>query len=151
MMPVFVGARAGAIFSATTDVMHLYAASGELSEVLEVGWGGEATTTTAMRTRFTRATTAGTSPTTNTDNQQLDQQGTAATAKIDSVTTVTSPTYAAGSLFPEQSWNGHGGVVRWLASPDQKITLVGAAAAAHISIRNEVGSLTGSAGWIWRE
>ena len=151
-MPVFTATRAGTIFAATTAVAHLYAAAGEFAELLELGWAGEATTSTKMRTRLTRASVAGTSPTTTLDIQQNDMQGlgAGATPLLQAVTTVTSPTLVAGSLLPIQSWNAHGGIVRWLAGPSERMTLIHTAA-CHLTMQNEVGAADGSAGFVWME
>src|SRR5262245_28759012 len=143
------GAVSGVTFAATTDVIIIEAATNKVAKILEIGWAGEATTTTAMRTRFTRASTAGTAITGTVDVQgQSDAQTPGASLGTSS----TSPTYAAGSLIPFNSWNAHGGVVRWLANPGEEFWLIqGVAALKQAAIRNEVGAPTGTAGLVFIE
>src|SRR5262245_39535029 len=122
-MPKYTASRGGVSglsIAATTDLIIIEAGSNRMAKVWEVGWGGEATTTTAMRTRFTLATTAGTSITGTVDVQKLSP-ATDPTQAATLGTSSTSPTYAAGSMIPVMSWNAHGGVVRWLAAPGEEI------------------------------
>lgn len=125
--------------ASTTDLIVIEAGSSRMLKILEVGWGGEATTTTALRTRLALASTAGTSITGTVDVvKQIP--ATDPTNAFVTGTSSTSPTYAAGNLIPFSSWNAHGGVVRWLANPGEEFVLVQAVTGGkQVALRNENG------------
>lgn len=133
------------------DCFSLDAASGESCKVLEISFGGEATTSTAMRTRFTRSA-SGSTPVAG-DVQKVHPN--AATNLVTFAKNTgggdggwtTQPTLTAGALYVA-SWNAHGGVIRWLAAPGEEFILHGA---AHMSCRNAVGTATSTYGVIWEE
>ena len=135
--------------SLTDDNWALAAGASESCRVLEVSWGGESTTTTAMATRVARsdsqtgATTAG---------SVAKGHPNAATNLVAFATTfaTTQPTLNAGDLFMT-SWNSHGGVVRWLAAPGEEFVLIGATTEICISCRNSVGVGVSSYGTAWIE
>lgn len=104
--------------------------------VLEVSWGGEVTTSTAMRTRIARASTQGTT-TTAGNVQKIHSRAPTNTIVFATSAWTTQPTLSAGGLF-ETSWNAHGGVVRWLAAPGEEFIIIGSAG---ISCRNGTGKL----------
>src|SRR5687768_2440771 len=96
----------------TDDNWFITAGAGEVGAVLEVHWGGEATTSTAMATRVARssgqagAATAG-------SVAKLAPNNPTNLLTFGTTFATTQPTLDAGDLFAE-SWNAHGGVVRWL-------------------------------------
>ena len=144
-MPQFTASRgsvSGVTSAATTDLIILEAGTSRLLKVIEVGWGGEATTTTAMRTRLAQASTAGTALTGTVDILK-GAPATDPAAAFTSGTSSTSPTYAAGNMIPFSSWNAHGGVVRWLADPNEYLLFIQAVTAGkQFALRNEVGATT---------
>ena len=142
------GAVSGVSSAATTDLIIVEAGSSRQLKILEVAWGGEATSTTAMRTRLALATTAGTSLTGTVDIvKQIP--ATDPTNAFTSGTSSTSPTYGAGSLIPFSSWNSHGGVVRWLANPGEEFLLIQAVTGGkQVALRNEVGVATITCGLV---
>src|SRR5262245_24705645 len=153
-MPQFTASRGGVsglTFAATTDLIIIEAGSNKMATIIEVGWGGEATTSTAMRTRLTLASTAGTSITGTVDVQGRSP-ATDGTKAATLGTSSTSPTYAVGSMIPIMSWNAHGGIVRWQAMPGEEFILIQAVTGGkQASLRNEVGSATGTAGLVFVE
>lgn len=142
------GAVSGVTSAATTDLIVIEAGSSRMLKILEVGWGGEATTTTAMRTRLALASTAGTSITGTVDVVKQIPATDPANAFTTGVSS-TSPTYAAGNMIPFSSWNSHGGVVRWLANPGEEFLLIQAVTAGkQVALRNEVGVATITCGLV---
>lgn len=131
------------------DNWTLTAGAGKSGKIIEVHWGGEVETTTKMHTRVARSSGQAGAATNgnvakihpNSPNNGLNFVLTFAT---------TQPTLDAGDLFAE-SWNAHGGVVRWLASPGEEFVLIGAASELCISCRNSVGTAISSYGTIWSE
>ena len=136
--------------STSDDNWTLDAVDAGIGKVKEVYWGGEATTSTAMRTRISRANAEAGSQT----NGNVSEFGGAdqPANKVDFVTTygTTQPTLASADLFAI-SWNAHGGVVRWLADPDEEIWLITGQTLDLISCRNSTGTATSSYGVIWQE
>ncbi len=127
------------------------ATAGDLAKILEVHWGGFVTTSTAMTTRVTRPTTAGTVPVAGTA-AVLSPFHTAAN-KVEFVTGWTAqPVLAAdeADLFTE-SWNAHGGVVRWLAAPGEEFIVTFGLLFEGISCRNLNGVAASTYGTIWEE
>ena len=121
------------------------------AKIIEVSWGGEVTTSTAMRTRIARDSAVGTG-TRTAGNVQKGNQHSAANAAFFSITYGTAqPTIVAGALFGT-SWNAHGGVVRWLAAPGEEFQVFDAAAAnASLECRADVGTATSTYDVIWEE
>lgn len=153
-----MGRYSGVVLGITPDTGNdnwsLNAAANESGCVLEVHWGGQATTSTAMQTSIARSASGSTL--TAGDVQKLHPN--TPTNLMDFVKNTggadggwtTQPTLTAGALFAE-SWNAHGGVVRWLAAPGEEFVIIGAATPAQMSCRNAVGTATSSYGVIWQE
>lgn len=137
--------------STSDDNWTLDAPTAKSGRVLEVSWGGEATTTTAMQTRVTRCNTgAGQHPVgagTLVASVALHPNSPSAGIMIYSTYATQQPTLVSGDLF-STSWNAHGGVVRWLAAPGEEFVIIGVAT---ICCRNSVGTATSSYGVIWEE
>ena len=134
--------------STTDDNLTLAAGASEQAAVIEVSWGGEATTSTAMHTRNARSS-GQTGSATLANTEVIHPYGTA-TSPVRAITTfaTTQPTLENGDLFAT-SWNAHGGVIRWLAAPGEEWILIGAATELCISNRNSVGTGTSSYGIVY--
>lgn len=127
------------------DNFGLDAIAGESGKIVDVGWGGEVTTSTAMRTRFARSS-GGTVPVAG-DVQKRHPNSVGNI--IGFITGWTAqPALVAGNLIPVASWNAHGGTVRWLASPEEAIIILGA---EQISCREFLGAIAASFGATWDE
>ncbi len=143
-MSKYHGTRKGITPATTADNWTLNAAADEHGKILELRMSGEVTTTNAMRTRVARAA-SGATPTSATPGK-LHPKSPA--NLIDFVTTwTTQPTLNADDLFAE-SWNAHGGVLRWLAAPGEELVIIGA---EQISCRNEVGVQASTYSVVWEE
>lgn len=141
----------GAITPSTSDDnWTLDAVSAGIGKIKEFYWGGGATTSTAMHTRVARANGEAGSQTTGNVSEYggADQPAN----KVDFVTTygTTQPSLNAADIF-SMSWNAHGGVVRWLADPDEEIWVQTGQTLDLISCRNSAGTATSSYGVIWSE
>ena len=131
----------------TQDNYALEAASGESGKITEVrfsstitGGGG-----TSMDTRVGRTNGSGTVPVLG--NVQLGHPNSDPN-KIDFVTAWTSqPVLDVGALLQEE-WLSAGGVVRWLAGPDEEWIILGA---EQISCRNTAGVASSSYRAVWHE
>lgn len=143
-MSVYTGLEQKTVVLAE-DNFGLDAAAGESGRILEVGWGGEVTTSTAMRTRLARSS-GGTVPVAG-DVQKRNPNSVANIIEFADGWTV-QPTLDAGSLIPVASWNAHGGTVRWLAAPGEEIIILGA---EQISCREALGAIAASFGATWDE
>lgn len=136
--------------STTDDNWALDAVSAGIGKLKEVSWGGQSTTSTAMETRVARSNgEAGAQTLGNVAN--LGGQGNPAN-DLDFVLTyaTTQPALEAADLYAE-SWNSHGGVVRWLADPDEEIWVITGQTLDEISCRNSVGVGVSSYGCKWSE
>ena len=136
--------------SNTDDNIALDAVSAGIGKVKEIHWGGEATTSTAMHTRLSRANgEAGAQ--TNGNVAKIEGEG-VPTNDIDSVTTyaTTQPALNAADIYTE-SWNAHGGVIRWLADPEEEVWLITGQVLDILSCRNSVGTATSSYEIKWAE
>lgn len=127
------------------DNFSLDAAAGESGKIGDVGWGGEVTTSTAMRTRLARSS-GGATPVSGDVQKRHPNSVTNVINFVDGWTT--QPTLTAGNLIPVASWNAHGGTVRWLAAPGEEIEILGA---EQISCREELGAIAASFGATWDE
>jgi hypothetical protein len=146
-MPKFAGHLLGVTPSGAVANWILETQASRMSNIQEVSWGGEVTTSTAMRTRIARDSAIGTGTRTAGSTQSLNPNS-AATAAFFSTTYASSqPTISAGALFGT-SWNAHGGVVRWLAAPGEEFILVGSQS---IECRADVGTATSSYGVVWED
>ena len=135
--------------STTDDNWVLAAGASESCKVNEVHWGGEVTTSTAMHTRVARSS-GQTGNTTAGSVAKIHPNSVTNVVSFGTTFATTQPTLDAGDLFAE-SWNAHGGVVRWLAAPGEEFVLLGAATELCLSCRNSVGTATSSYGTIWEE
>ena len=125
--------------------------AGVNANVQEVSWGGETTTSTAMRTRIARDTIVGTGSRTAGNVQKLNQHSPANAAFFSTTYATLQPTILVGALFGT-SWNAHGGVVRWLAAPGEEFNIYDAGATtASLECRSDVGTATSSYDVIWEE
>ena len=136
--------------STTDDNWTLDAVSAGIGKLKEVHWGGQATTSTAMATRVARANgEAGAQTAGNVAN--LEGEGNPANV-LDFVTTyaTTQPSLNAADIYGE-SWNDHGGVVRWLADPEEEVWVISGQTLDLISCRNSVGTGVSSYSGKWTE
>jgi len=149
-MAVYTGNDAGITPATTDDNWTLDAVATETGQILEVGWGGEATASTAMRTRLARGSGAAATPVVGTPGKRHPNS----VANLIAFTTgwTTQPTIDAvpQDLIPVQSWNAHGGVVRWLAAPGEEIVMIGGTN-VYICCRNAIGVGVSSYGVTWDE
>jgi hypothetical protein len=108
-------------------------AAAQRCQISEVYMGGEAPSSSTVAsmvlgraTTLASTATAGTATTIATDIQAT-LPASVPTAFTQWVTTA-APVVAAGAPILHLSFNAYGGIVRWVASPDQAITLLGASA-----------------------
>lgn len=139
-------------FSPTVGVAPLILESTSTTQIYsiqEAMFGGEVTSSSAMRTRIARDSAVGTGSRTAAGVQRLDQTVTTPGNAAYCSTTygTTQPTIQAGALV-QVSWNANGGFVRWLAAPGEELMLTGANS---IEMRQDVGSSQSSYSWIWTE
>lgn len=146
-MSKFNGAVLGATPVAGVALWVLETVSGILARVVEVSWGGEVTTSTAMRTRIARDSAIGTGARTAGNLQKTNLKSPANGAFFSTTYGSTQPTISAGALFGT-SWNAHGGVVRWLAAPGEEFEIVDAIS---LECRQDVGTATSSYGVVFEE
>jgi len=128
------------------------AIASRLGWVVEFGGGGEATTSTKMRTVASRASTVGITPVDLTE--QKGNPLTVAATLFCSTSFGTDPVITAGDEGLWQSgWNAHGGIFRWLAAPDQGWGFFGTAASeSEISWENRLASGGDATYWMmWGE
>jgi uncharacterized membrane protein len=119
--------------------------------IKELTFGGEVTTSTAMRTRLARDSAVGTGSRTAGNVQKGDQHTPANLAFFSTTYATTQPTIVAGCVWGT-SWNAHGGVIRWLADPTYLLTSYDAVAGnASLEVRQDVGTATSSFVTIWLE
>lgn len=150
-MAKFSGDRASITPSTGVANWVLETVSTVQADVMEVSWGGETTTSTAMRTRIARDTIVGTGSRTAGNVQKLNQHSPANGAFFSTTYATLQPTILVGALFGT-SWNAHGGVVRWLAAPGEELNIYDAGATtASLECRADVGTATSSYDVIWSE
>ena len=129
----------------------LETASGNSCLVKEVSWGGESTTSTAMRSRIARDSVVGTGSRTAGNTQKRDQHSPANATFFSTTYATLQPSIYAGALFGT-SWNSHGGVIRWLAAPGEEFNIYDAGATtASLECRQDVGVGTSSYNVIWED
>lgn len=150
-MATYSGFVAGLTPTAGVANWVLEAVSGVSGSIKEVSWGGEVTTSTAMRTRIARDSAVGTGSRTAGNVQKGNMHSPANGIFFSTTYGTTQPTVVAGALFGT-SWNAHGGVVRWLADPTEVFGIYDASAAnASLECRADVGTATSSYGVTWAE
>lgn len=129
----------------SNDNFTLVGTAAKLCRVKELRFSGGASSSTPAHTDFALST-AGTTPVSATP-QKLSPNSPANNTNF-----YTSWTGQPSSLvFPGylgEDWNQYGGVIRWLADPEEGIYLLGAACA---SCRNSSGTGTSSYATIWLE
>lgn len=150
-MSVYSGFLAGISPVAGVANWILESVSGVSGCVKEVTFGGEVTTSTAMRTRIARDSAVGTGARTAGNLQKKDQHSPTNGLFFSTTYATTQPTISAGALWGT-SWNAHGGVIRWLADPYECFLIHDAAAAnASLECRADVGTATSSYHVIFEE
>lgn len=150
-MAKYSGFVAGITPSAGVANWVLEGTSTAAGRILEVSWGGEATTTTAMRSRIARDSAVGTGARTAGNVQKVNQLSPANGIFFSTTYATTQPTISAGALFGV-SWNAHGGVVRWLAAPGEEFIIhYNGAANLSVECRADVGTATSSYAVVWDE
>lgn len=129
--PVYSIINAGVTTSITADALTFQAASTGQGRILELILGGEATTSTVMRTAVQRAGTSITSNTAITPE------------KFNSRSPAVAGTYGkagtqslVGNAMLSLAWNAFGGFIRWVAGPGEEMYYV----------NSEVISMRGAAG-----
>ena len=148
-MALYAAARRSITPATTTDNWTLTAGASKSGRIVEFSWGGEQTTTTAVASRVARSDSQ-TGNTTSVTNAKLHPNSPASGMVVASSFATTQPTLNTGDLFAT-SWNAHGGVVRWLAAPEERMVLIGAATEINISQRNTVTSGVHSYSVVWEE
>ena len=136
----------------TDDNWILSGGAGEVAVVMRAGAGGEPTTTTAMCTRW-NAAVIDASPGALTAGNVGKGTPNLPTNTVSFGTTFATnqPALAAGDLWAE-SWNAHGGIVRWEARDETDAwVLIGAATEKLIVCRNSVGVGLSTYGVTWEE
>lgn len=150
-MAAFSGSQLGITPSATVANCGLQSTSGNAANIKEVSWGGEVTTSTAMRTRLARDSALGTGSATAGNVQKLRGHANSNSVTFWTTYATTQPTCAAGQIVGT-SWNAHGGVVRFLLDPSEVVDIYDAAAGtSSIELRQDVGTATSSYSIVWEE
>ena len=118
--------------------------------VKEIYWGGETTSSTAMRTRVARSN--GEAGAQTGGNTAKPDGANTPSAQIDFVTTYasTQPTLEAGSLFA-MGWNAHGGMIRWQKNMRDGFFMITGETLDLISCRNGTGTGQSTYGVEWEE
>ena len=149
---MFTFGRSGITPNTANDNWTLFAdTAGDIGRVKEFGWGGEVNTGTIMRTRVVRPTTAGATITAGTPGSSDVRALTARLAVATGWTTQpVIPADGTGELYVT-SWNAFGGVIRWLAAPEDQMYLTNGLLTAQISCRNAVGTALSSYNVNWDE
>jgi len=112
--------------------MALLGVASSVAKISEIYMGGEATSSSQVASMvFARVTTLAATPAVgNATTIFTDITAVAPTlAATPGFTSAgTGPTSASGSQILHLSYNAYGGIVRWVSSPDQQITMYGAGA-----------------------
>lgn len=149
-MALYTGTQRGITPATTTDNWTLDAAATEVGALYFVEAGGEVTSSAAMRTRWTTSSGAAGALTALSTILKTDpvQQALTNLIAFGSPYASTQPTLDAGDWYAE-SWNAHGGLVRYQAGlPQDELVIIGAKT---VSCRNAVGTSTSSYICKWRE
>ena len=100
-------------------------------DILEVYMGGQGTSSAPMYMTLARSALVGSSTAVSTHangNQALlDTAATAAASSVIFTSSVTKPTRASNGKILNLSYNGFGGIVRWVAPPGSEIKQLGTA------------------------
>lgn len=154
-----VSAAGGSSFTPTvnTFIWSLEAVTSVTAAIQEVAWGGEASSSTPMRTQVVRDSTVGSGSRTAGKVQRMDATlttpGNAAFFSTAYGTSAPSASDAQASLVPIMSWNAYGGAVRWLAAPGEELflNLPGTTTNQGISCFPRLGTGASSYGCVWTE
>lgn len=150
-MAKYTGYVAGLTPSAGSANWVLEGTATASGRVVEFSWGGEMTTTTAMRTRVARDTTVGTGSRTAGNVQKVNQLSPSNGVFFSTIYATSQPGITAGALFGV-GWNAHGGVVRWLAAPGEEFIIhYNGAANLSVECRDDSGTGTSSYSVLWDE
>lgn len=150
-MARYNGFRGGITPSAGVANWVLEATATATGKVQEVTFGGETTTSTAMRTRIARDSAVGVGARTAGDVQKTNQLSPANGIFFSTTYATTQPVIVAGALWGT-SWNTHGGVVRWLAAPGEEFVMHhNGAANFSIECRADAGTGTSTYAVTWEE
>jgi len=129
--PVYSIINAGVTTSITADALTFQAASAGQGRILELIFGGEATSSTVMRTAVQRAGTS------ITGNSAITPE------KFNSRSPVAAGVYGkagtqslVGNALIPFPWNAFGGFIRWVAGPGEELYYVNSEV---ISLRGAVG------------
>lgn len=125
----------------------LETAASKYAEILEFNWGGEVTTSTIMRTGLHRAAEGVGSPTALTAGTYEENATASVITASQGDHATTRPAIEGGPLWAD-SWNAHGGVVRWLAAPGEEIIMLGVST---VVLENSVGTALSTYGFVWGE
>jgi hypothetical protein len=128
--------------------------AGQMARVLEVSWGGELTTTTAMRTRWVRPTNSGATTFLAIGIVQGGGGTVITLTRFGCFSTVPTLPTAPAALYAT-SWNAHGGIGRWLAAPGEEWYLIAGTVTGknQVVCVNDIGTTATSmsAGAAWEE
>lgn len=148
-MAFYSGSVSSITPSTSDDNWTLRAGASKSGRLMEFTFSGEATTSTAMHTRVARSSGQTGSATAGV-TEKLHPNSPAAGLGFSTSFATTQPSLETGSLFVA-SWNNHGGVVRWLSAPEERLVLIGASTELCVSCRNTVGTGTSSYHVVWEE
>ena len=149
-MAQYTGSRLNRTPTTSQDEWTLDATTGEVGALYFVEAGGEVTASAAMRTRWATSSGAAGALTALTSILKTDpmQQALANLIAFGSPYATTQPTLDAGDWYAE-SWNAHGGLVRYQAAlPQDELVIIGPKT---VSCRNVVGTSLSSYLAKWRE
>jgi hypothetical protein len=151
-MAAYCGSRLGITPAAGVANWVLEAPSTAMGRIKQLSWGGEATTSTAMRTRVARDSAVGTGSRTAGDVQKVNNLSPANAIFFSTTYATTQPTVVAGGLFGT-SWNAHGGQAFWAEDLPGKGPVLHHSGAANLSIecRQDTGTGTSSYVVLWEE
>lgn len=117
-------------------------------KIIEWEFGGETTTSTAMRTRIARDNgSVGSGARTSLTQSKYNPNSAAANAFVVSSYASTQPTAESGSLFG-LAWNANGGAIRWSANPFEEPIIIGSSS---IICRQVIGTANSTYGLVFAE
>lgn len=145
-MPRYIGHVITIVPNVANDNFALEAASGESGRITELRFSSGETNIVSMATQFTRTSGNGTTP--SAGNVQKRHPN----SDPNKITFVSSwggvqPTLDPGALLAED-WLSNGGIVRWLAGPDEELIILGA---EQLSCRNTLGTELSTYRAVWDE
>lgn len=150
-MAQYTGAQLGITPTAGVANFVLQSANNTSGYIKEFSYGGEVTTSTAMRTRMARDSALGVGSATAGNVQKGTQHSPSNGFTFATTYATTQPTIVAGGVWAT-SWNAHGGVVRILLDPTERIDVYdNGATTSSLECRQDVGTATSSYGVVWVE